>query len=222
MKNCEGSRHILCTCDEYNTRKRITSNDFNSYEREETFFCSSCRPQICARSIPAHKESNRPANMCESIISRCHWNTISLVVAAQNFYDLAFFFPFFRLNEPILFGGRRNRGDHTRTQQKLSNSFGWELFAIDSHTKKNEWTKKTQRNHRWFFFLLFFSLSRMEFVYVKHAILVRFFLNTFEACMNIAQTVLDVWPQNRISIIHTYQWNASLWIYNKRRLVWTG
>lgn len=221
MKNCEGSRHILCTCDEYTKTNHFEW--FQFIRKRGNFFCSSCRPQLCARSIPAHKESNRPANMCESIISRCHWNTISLVVAAQNFYDLAFFFPFFRLNEPILFGGRRNRGDHTHTQQKLSNSFGWELFAIDSHTKKKRMNKKTQRNHLWSLILLsvVFFLT-MEFVYVKHAILVRFFLNTFKACMNIAQTVLDVWPQNRISIIHTYRWNASLWIYNKRWLVWTG
>lgn len=159
--------------------------------------------------------------MCESIISRCHWNTISLVVAAQNFYDLAFFFPFFRLNEPILFGGRRNRGDHTHTT-KIVEFIRLRTIRHRFTYEKKRMNKKTQRNHRWFFFLLFFSLSRMEFVYVKHAILVRFFLNTFEACMNIAQTVLDVWPQNRISIIHTYQWNASLWIYNKRRLVRTG
>lgn len=96
--------------------------------------------------------------MCESIISRCHWNTISLVVAAQNFYDLAFFFPFFRLNEPILFGGRRNRGDHTHNKNCRIHSVENYSPSIHIRKKTNE-QKNTEKPSLILLSVVFFSLS---------------------------------------------------------------
>lgn len=144
---------------------------------------------------------------------------ISFCVLVVFFFSLRFF----RLNEPILFGGKKNGGDythrHTHILSKLSNSFGWELFAINSlHEKTNERIKRETVCDRRFFFLLcvFFMWNACQTCNLSSFFS---FFNTSEHACTLHKLGCGrlTTKQQNISIkyiyTHRYQWNASLLIH---------